>query len=88
MMKLHSDIMYKHLLNQRAVSRQEVTVNAHAVSPKTATTINHAHPFITICLQLRAFIHTHTEHVNTYEDFCKMAVLPNTKKYYLLDQTS
>jgi hypothetical protein len=70
--------MYKHLLSQRAVSRQEVTDNAHAVSHKTTTMINHAHPFITICLLLHAFIRKHTEHGNTYEDFCKTAVLPNT----------
>ena len=78
----HSNTTYKHLLNQRTMGTQEVIENANAVFHKTATMINHTHPFITVCLLLCALIRKHTEHVNTHEEFCKMEVVPNSKKCY------
>jgi hypothetical protein len=74
--------MYQHLANKMAVSIQEVTDNANAVFRKTATMMNHAHPFITICLLLWAFIRKHTHHIKTYEEFCKLEVLPNTEMLF------
>lgn len=78
----HSDTMYQHLANKMAVSIQEVTDNANAVFRKTATKMNHAHPFITICLLLWAFIRKHIDHIKTYEEFCKLEVLPNTEMLF------
>ena len=59
----------------------------HMQCQKTAAMINHTHPFITICTLLCAFIRKHTEHVNTYEEFCKMESPTKYKKCYFYVNT-